>query len=155
VVPDSGATTDDLFEVGHRADNAGQHDVLAGGSVHPRRQELRRRKNDGRSRVHILETAQMSTADIALFRGDSADVVWVLSHEIGLTRPPYSSVPVSYDAMDAVRCQETVVDPLTETVLVDRIAEVAIGVAIVVAERCRGHAKLVRGLKVAEDLPPV
>src|SRR4029450_6705061 len=84
VIPDAGATTNDLFEIGHRADDTGKHDVLARGGVHTRRKELGRREDYRRSRLDVLEAVQMSAADIALLRGDPAHVVGVFSHQIGV-----------------------------------------------------------------------
>ena len=57
--------------------------------------------------------------------------------------------------MDAVGGQEAVLDALAQAVGVDRVAEVAVGVAIIVAQRRRGHAELIGRLEVFEDLAPV
>src|SRR5438445_206274 len=57
--------------------------------------------------------------------------------------------------MNAVWREEPIVDALAETILVNRIAEVTVCVAVVVAERRGRHSKLVCRLKVIEDLPPV
>ena len=56
--------------------------------------------------------------------------------------------------MDAVRGEEAVVDALAQAVCVDRIAEIEVGVAVVVAQRRGGHAELEGGLEVFEDLAP-
>ena len=40
VVADTGAATDDLLELGHGADDAGKHDVLAGRRINPGGEEL-------------------------------------------------------------------------------------------------------------------
>ena len=57
--------------------------------------------------------------------------------------------------MHAVGREEAVVDALPQAVGVDRVAEVEVGVAVVVAQRRRGHAELVGRLEVFEDLAPV
>ena len=57
--------------------------------------------------------------------------------------------------MDAVGGEEAVVDALAQAVGVDRVAEVVVGVAVVLAQRRRGHADLEGGLEVFEDLAPV
>jgi hypothetical protein len=67
---------------------------------------------------------------------------------------PAGRVPGGDDAVDAVRGKEAVFDPLRQTVRVDWIAKVPIGVAVVLAQRCGGHAELVCGCEVLEDLAP-
>ena len=57
--------------------------------------------------------------------------------------------------MDAVRGEEAVVDALPQAVRVERVAEVEVGVAVVLAQRRGGHAELVGRLEVLEDLAPV
>ena len=74
--------------------------------------------------------------------------------EFVLARPPAGGIPLGDDAMHAVRREEAVVDALAQTVFVDRIAEVEVGVAVIFAQRRRGHAELIGGLEVFEDLPP-
>ena len=71
-----------------------------------------------------------------------------------LARPPAGGVPFGDDAMHAIGREEAVVDALPQAVLVDRIAEVEVGVAVVVAQRRRGHAELIGGLEVFEDGAP-
>ena len=69
--------------------------------------------------------------------------------------PPAGGVPRGDDAMDAVGGEEAVVDALPQAVGVERVAEVAVGVAVVLAQRGGRHAELVGGLEVLEDLAPV
>ena len=75
--------------------------------------------------------------------------------ELALARPPAGGVPVGDDAMHAVGREEAVVDALPQAVGVDRVAEVAVGVAVVLAQRRGRHAELVGRLEVLEDLAPV
>src|SRR2546430_2324156 len=56
--------------------------------------------------------------------------------------------------MNAIWREESVLDPLLKAVLVDGVAEVHVGVAVVLAQRRRRHPKLIRWLEVLEDLPP-
>ena len=58
-------------------------------------------------------------------------------------------------AVDAVWRKEAVVDALAEAVRVDRIAEIAVGVAVVLAERRGRHAELEGGLEIFQDVAPV
>jgi hypothetical protein len=53
-----------------------------------------------------------------------------------------------------MHAQEAVIDALTQAVLVDRVAEIAIGVSRFDAQRRRRHAKLVRRFKILEDHTP-
>ena len=75
--------------------------------------------------------------------------------EVVLARAPAGGIPLGDDAMDAVGSEETVVNALLEAVGIDRVAEVEVGVAVVVAQRRGGHAELVGRLEVFEDLAPV
>src|SRR2546430_81269 len=56
--------------------------------------------------------------------------------------------------MDAVRSKETILDSLPETVFVEGISKIEVGVAVVDAERSRGHAELVRWFEVFKDHAP-
>ena len=53
------------------------------------------------------------------------------------------------------RSQKAVVNALSQAVGVNGVAEVQVGVAILVAQRRGGHADLVGGGEVFEDLAPV
>ena len=75
--------------------------------------------------------------------------------EIVFAGAPAGGVPLGDDAVDAVGGEETVVDALLEAVGIDRVAEVEIGVAVLVAQGRGGHAELVGGLEPFEDLAPV
>lgn len=56
--------------------------------------------------------------------------------------------------MNSVWCKKAVFDPLSQTVGVDGIAEVAIGISAVIAQRSCRHAKLGRAREVIEDFTP-
>src|SRR5947207_1291865 len=56
--------------------------------------------------------------------------------------------------MDTIGGKETILDALPQAVLVERIAEVEVGVARVFAQGRCGHAELIGRLKVFEDYPP-
>ena len=56
--------------------------------------------------------------------------------------------------MDAVGGEEAVLDALPQAVGVDRVAEVGVGVHVIVALGRGGHPKLKGGLEVLQDLPP-
>jgi len=75
--------------------------------------------------------------------------------EITLAGAPPSGIPTADDAVDSIRSEETVLDPLSKTVLVERIPKIAIGIAIVLAQRRCGHAQLVGRCEVLQDLAPV
>ena len=66
VVADAGAAADDLLELGHRADDARQHDVLAGRRIDAGREQLRRGEDDRRVGLEVLKAAQVAAADVAL-----------------------------------------------------------------------------------------
>ena len=57
--------------------------------------------------------------------------------------------------MNAIRGQKTVINPLPQAVRIDRVSEIAVCVPVVLAQRCGGHAHLIRALKVFQNLPPV
>ncbi len=57
--------------------------------------------------------------------------------------------------MHPIGGEKTILDPLPQTVLIDRIAEVSICIPVVLSERRRGHSELIRRLKIFKDLPPV
>jgi hypothetical protein len=225
VVADTGAAPDDLLELAHRAHHAGEHDVLAGGHVHARGEQLRRGHDRRHQRVHVLEPAEVAPADLALVGGDAADVVRVLPHqvrvEVGESRahlagvllvhaehdglgeavglpeevgqvlsdrsragsqgddafevlrlvlvvgngppvavpvdhagPPAGRIPFGDHTVDAVGSEEAVVDALPQAVLVDRVAEVEIGIAVVVTQRRGRHPELERRLEVLENGTP-
>src|SRR2546428_11854899 len=63
--------------------------------------------------------------------------------KIALARTPAGCIPRRNNSVDAVRCKEPVFDALAQAVLVKRIAEVGVGVAVVLAKWSRRHAKLV------------
>ncbi len=75
--------------------------------------------------------------------------------DVALRRPPSRGVDARDDAVDAVRREEAVVDAVAQAVRVDRVAEVAVGVLVVRAERRRRHPELHGRLEVLEDLAPV
>ena len=54
--------------------------------------------------------------------------------EFVLARPPPGSIPFGDDAMHPVGSKKAVVDALPQAVFVNRIAEIAVGVAVVVAQ---------------------
>ena len=84
VVPEPGAATDDLLELHDGIDDAGKDDVLAGRGVHARREQLGRGEDDRRGRLHVLEPAQVTDADVALVGGHPADVIGVLLDQVGV-----------------------------------------------------------------------
>jgi hypothetical protein len=69
-------------------------------------------------------------------------------------RPPTGGVPFGDDPMDTVRREKPVVDALAQAVLVDRIAEILVAVAVVFPLWRSGHAKLVGRFEVFENQPP-
>jgi hypothetical protein len=56
--------------------------------------------------------------------------------------------------MNAIGSEKAIFNALAKAVGVDGIAEVKVGVAILVAQRSGGHAKLEGGLKVLENFAP-
>ena len=84
--------------------------------------------------------------------GDLAAVAVELALARAASRPHPASVT---HPMDPVGRQEAVVDALPQAVGVDRVAEVGVGVAVVLAQRRGGHAELVGRLEVLQDLAPV
>ena len=206
----SRAASDDLLELGHRADDPGQHDVLARWSVDAGGQQVRGGQDDGRSRLHVLEPGPVSVADMTLVRSDPAHIVGVfldqigvelgeraahlqcvlladaeddrlretvgLAHEAGevpgdgpgprpdrdqtlevrgvvlgvrdrssvpvdlaLARAPSGGIVVGDDTMHAEGGEKPVLDALGKAVFIDRIAEIRVGIDVVLAARrsCR------------------
>ncbi len=86
IVAEAGAAANDLLELDHRIDDAGQDDVLAGGGINARSQQLGTGENDRRPgvRFHVLEFAQVPQAHVAFVRGHTADVIGVLPGKIGV-----------------------------------------------------------------------
>ena len=74
--------------------------------------------------------------------------------EIGLARPPPGGIPFGDDTVHSVRRQEAVIDPLPQAVFVNRIAEIAVGVTVVLAQRRCRHAELISRLKIFQDNAP-
>src|SRR5439155_6487768 len=58
-------------------------------------------------------------------------------------------------AVNAIRREKSVINALSQAVLVDWISEIAICVAIVLAQRRCCHAELCGGTKVFENLTPI
>src|SRR5712664_1986240 len=56
--------------------------------------------------------------------------------------------------MHAIGGKETVVDALPEAVLIQGIAEVKIGIPVVITQRRGSHAKLIGGLEIFKDSAP-
>ena len=79
VIPDARPAPDDLLELAHRADDAGQHDVLASRRIDAGREHLRCREDRGHLGVDVLKAAQMATADVAFIGRDAADIVRILA----------------------------------------------------------------------------
>src|SRR5258708_1309756 len=70
--------------------------------------------------------------------------------EIVLARTPSCGIPLSDDSMDAIWREKAIFDPLAQAVLIDRITEVQIRVAVFFARRSRSHAQLIRRLEPIE-----
>ena len=102
--------------------------------------------------VRARRATRRSKSAVPIFLvGDFAAV----AVEVVLARPPAGGVPLRDDAMHAVGREEAVVNALPQAVGVNRVAEVEVGVAVLVAHRRGGHAELIGGLEVFEDLAPV
>src|SRR5665213_2764176 len=74
--------------------------------------------------------------------------------QFGLAGPPASCVPFCYDSMDPIWGEEAIFDSLAKAVFVDRVAKVPVTIAIVVAQRGRGHAELHCWLEVFQNRAP-
>src|SRR5262249_56986943 len=70
-------------------------------------------------------------------------------------RPPAGCVEVGDDTMHAVGGEEAVLNALPKAVSIQWVAEVGVGVTILLAEGRGSHAHLQCRLEVFEDLPPV
>lgn len=64
----------------------------------------------------------------------------VLAIKLVNAGPPARRIPFGDHTMHAIRRKKTVLNALPQAVLVDRIAEIKIGIAIVVAQRRSGVA---------------
>ncbi len=225
VLADARTTANDLLEIGHRADDAEEHDVLDHRRIDASGQQLRGGENDGCLGLDILKRRQISFANIMLIGGDTDDVVGILAHQVGvgvrerlahlvgvllvgaeddglgeavscleivgevvghglgagLERDDALEVaggvlPVGYlaakvvelpgvgavalyvhiddDAAHLIGREEAVLNALFETVGIDGIAEILVGVAVILAQRRGGHAELYRAREVFQDLAP-
>src|SRR5688572_3448578 len=101
-----------------------------------------------RLRTRTERDDALEIPSLVLLIGDRAAV----AVELVLAGPPAGSVPVGDDAVDSIRSEETVLDSLPQTVLVDGVAEIEVCIAIVVAQRSGGHAQLEGWFEVLEDL---
>ena len=79
VRPQPGAAADDLLELRHGAHGADQDHVLAGRGVDARGQKVRGGQDHRGRGLDVLEAGAVGAADVTLVRGDSADVVGMLS----------------------------------------------------------------------------
>lgn len=93
----------------------------------------------------------LEVSGLILLVGDLA----AIAIHLALARSPAGRIDICYNAMHTIRSEEAVFNSLLETVGVDRVAEVAVGITVVFAQRCGGHAELVRRFEVLEDLTPV
>src|SRR5207253_11402786 len=75
--------------------------------------------------------------------------------EIALARTPAGCVPLSHNAMNPIGREKSIFDALAQTIRVNRIAEVAVSIAIVFPQRCRSHAQLKSRLEVTQNLAPI
>ena len=60
VVAHPRAAADDLLELGHRADHAREHDVLAGRGIDAGREQLRGGEDHRRHRLQVLKLAEVA-----------------------------------------------------------------------------------------------
>jgi hypothetical protein len=67
---------------------------------------------------------------------------------------PPRSIPLRDYTMNPVWREEAVLNALAKAIFVKRIAKILIGIAIVVAQRCRGHSQLIGRLEVAQNRSP-
>jgi len=74
--------------------------------------------------------------------------------EVARAGPPPRRVEHAHDAVDAVGGEETVGDALAQAVLVERLAEVDVGVAALLVERRRRQAELGRAVEMVQDRAP-
>ena len=56
--------------------------------------------------------------------------------------------------MDSIRREEAVIDALAQTVLVDRVSEIRVGIPIIGPEGCGCHAKLHSRIEIIENTSP-
>ena len=75
IVAHAGPAADDLLELRHRADDAREHDILAGRSIDAGGEQLRSRQDHRRHGFEVLKLAEVPTADAALVGRDAADIV--------------------------------------------------------------------------------
>jgi hypothetical protein len=64
--------------------------------------------------------------------------------KVALTWPPACCISFGDDAVNSIRRQKTILDTLAQTIGVDRIAEVSIGIAIFFPQRRRSHTQRTR-----------
>ena len=75
--------------------------------------------------------------------------------DLALAWAPSGGIVVGDDTMHAEGGEKSVINALGEAVFVDRIAEVRVGVDVVLSAWCCGHADLGCGLEPLQDLAPV
>src|SRR5205823_11859522 len=88
----------------------------------------------------------------------SVNLVWnatPIAINIIFTRPPTRRIPLSDDTVDSIWREKAVFDSLPQAVLVNRVPEIKVCVARLIAQRCGCHAELIGRLEVFENLAPV
>ena len=71
----------------------------------------------------VVRARNDTTRSKSLVSYSSSGIARPYPIELILARPPARRVPLADDAMHAIRCEEPILDPLPQTVPIDRIAE--------------------------------
>lgn len=74
---------------------------------------------------------------------------------LALAGPPACRIHIRDYSMHPIGSQKTVIDARTQTVRVDGITKITIGIAVVLPLRGGRHPDLERRLKIAQDFTPV
>ena len=110
----------------------------------------------GASLGSSVKVKPLESSTYVISCGESSDLACAsVTVKVVLARTPAGSVPLRDNAMDAIRREETVVNALPQTVSVNWVAKIKVGVAVVISQRRGRHAKLICGRKVFEDVTPV
>src|SRR5262249_48781004 len=75
--------------------------------------------------------------------------------ELPLVRSPAGSVVRGQNPVNPIRGQEAIGDALLEAIRVERVAEVDVGVSVVLPERRGRHSELGSWVEGLQDVPPV
>lgn len=83
------------------------------------------------------------------------DSLGILTLEDHISTRESELIDIELDPLDLEGCEKSIIDPLSEGVLIDRRSKVGVGIDIVITLWGRGESEVDRWGKISEDLCPV